>query len=381
MVKEKKTKSKPAGRSDGSAAASGLGVTDVALAERLQIQATRVICSSDMNYNTSSSLASTTLPGVDSSFKLDNFKQSVNIEVTKYENHDMEFEVKGISCAMANTLRRIMIAEIPTMAIEHVFIVNNTSIIQDEVLAHRLGLIPLNVDPRLFDFKATDETATERNTIVMKLKVECKKLPDGTIENEKVYSSQLVWLPNGSEMPEETATPAFETSQSEMFEMMGPVHDDILIAKLRPGQAIELECHCIKGVGEEHAKWSPVATTWYRLVPEVVLLEQPPLDVAKKLESELPGLITVASGGVVEVDDARRHGNVLEKVRRMSGEPEWSPYIQLRKCKDHFIFTIESTGAWRPHELFKEAVDRIVSKCDKVLEGLAKFPRTSFDYK
>ena len=54
MVKEKKTKSKPAGRSDASAAASGSGVTDAALAERLQIQATRVICSSDMNYNVSS---------------------------------------------------------------------------------------------------------------------------------------------------------------------------------------------------------------------------------------------------------------------------------------------------------------------------------------
>jgi hypothetical protein len=49
---------------------------------------------------TSSSLASTTIPGVDTSFKLDNFKQGLNIEVTKYENHDMEFEVKGISCAV-----------------------------------------------------------------------------------------------------------------------------------------------------------------------------------------------------------------------------------------------------------------------------------------
>jgi hypothetical protein len=50
---------------------------------------------------TSSSLASTTLPGVDSSFKLDHFKQGLNIEVTKYENHDMEFEIKGISCAVS----------------------------------------------------------------------------------------------------------------------------------------------------------------------------------------------------------------------------------------------------------------------------------------
>lgn len=54
---------------------------------------------------------------------------------------------------MANSLRRIMISEAPTMAIEHVFIVNNTSVIQDEVLSHRLGLVPLRVDPRLFQYK------------------------------------------------------------------------------------------------------------------------------------------------------------------------------------------------------------------------------------
>ena len=39
------------------------------------------------------------------------------------------------------------------MAIEKVFIYNNTSIIQDEVLAHRLGLIPIKADPRLFEYR------------------------------------------------------------------------------------------------------------------------------------------------------------------------------------------------------------------------------------
>lgn len=37
-----------------------------------------------------------------------------------------------------------------------------------------------------------------------------------------------------------------------------PVHDDILIAKLRPGQEIDLVCWCVKGIGRDHAKFSPV---------------------------------------------------------------------------------------------------------------------------
>jgi hypothetical protein len=59
-----------------------------------------------LTLQTSSSLASSSIPGVDSSFKLDNFKQGLNIEITKYEKHDMEFEVKGISCAVSRLSRR-----------------------------------------------------------------------------------------------------------------------------------------------------------------------------------------------------------------------------------------------------------------------------------
>lgn len=49
--------------------------------------------------------------------------------------------------------------------------------------------------------------------------------------------------------------------------------DDILIAKLRPGQEIEMELICEKGIGKTHAKWSPVSTAYYRLVPDIVIKE------------------------------------------------------------------------------------------------------------
>lgn len=42
------------------------------------------------------------------------------------------------------------------------------------------------------------------------------------------------------------------------------VHDDILVAKMRPGQQIEASCHAVKGIGRDHAKFSPVATATYR---------------------------------------------------------------------------------------------------------------------
>jgi DNA-directed RNA polymerase I and III subunit RPAC1 len=70
------------------------------------------------------------------------------------ENMEMEFDLIGVDPAIPNAFRRILLSDIPTMAFDKVFMFNNTSIIQDEVLAHRLGLIPLKADPRLFEFRA-----------------------------------------------------------------------------------------------------------------------------------------------------------------------------------------------------------------------------------
>lgn len=100
-----------------------------------------------------------------------------------------------------------------------------------------------------------------------------------------VLSNQLVWLPAGSELPEETtcrfasgqahlfAASEAEVSTSDLPPPPSAVHSDILLAKLRPGQTIQLEAHATKGIGKEHAKWSPVATAWYRLQPEVHMLQ------------------------------------------------------------------------------------------------------------
>jgi DNA-directed RNA polymerase I and III subunit RPAC1 len=62
------------------------------------------------------------------------------------------FELIGVDAPIANALRRILLSEVPSVAIDTVFITRNTSILQDEVLAHRLGLIPLSIDPRQFEF-------------------------------------------------------------------------------------------------------------------------------------------------------------------------------------------------------------------------------------
>jgi DNA-directed RNA polymerase I and III subunit RPAC1 len=83
---------------------------------------------------------------------LSRFKQNFELNILEHPHpNELVFEMIGCDVSFANALRRIMISEVPTMAIEHVYMWNNSSIMHDEVLAHRMGLVPIQVDPRLFE--------------------------------------------------------------------------------------------------------------------------------------------------------------------------------------------------------------------------------------
>jgi DNA-directed RNA polymerase I and III subunit RPAC1 len=78
--------------------------------------------------------------GVDNSWDLQQFKKDFQLVINRLDHEVMEFDMIGIDPAIANALRRILIAEVPTMAIEHVFMVNNTSIIQVWASSHDCGV-------------------------------------------------------------------------------------------------------------------------------------------------------------------------------------------------------------------------------------------------
>lgn len=84
-------------------------------------------------------------------------------------------ELKGIDAALANGLRRIIIAEIPTMAFHKVFLYQNTSVIPDELLVHRLGLLPIKVDSNEFETRKEDQDLNAENSLKFELRVVCRR--------------------------------------------------------------------------------------------------------------------------------------------------------------------------------------------------------------
>ncbi|ODV58787.1 DNA-directed RNA polymerase core subunit RPC40 [Ascoidea rubescens DSM 1968] len=313
-----------------------------------------------------SNVYSTDLPGVDGTsdfaWNLDTFKKNFDIRIHYLTDRSANFDLINIDTSIANAFRRIMIAEVPCVAVENIYIFNNTSVIQDEVLAQRIGLIPLKVDPDALSWidNTVDEKDrfTDENTIVLTLDVSCTRNPhppknvtDPKVlyKNSSVYARDLKFEPQGKQIEKFKDNP------------IAPCDPDILIAKLRPGQEISLRAHCILGIGSDHAKFSPVATASYRLLPVIKILKPIVLDEAKKFQKCFPsGVIGIDSKGEAYVKDPRKDTVSREVLRH----DEFKDKVKLGRNRQYFIFNIESTDAMPPEEIFFKSVRILKTKAE-----------------
>lgn len=310
-------------------------------------------------------------PDEDNSWNLENFKKQFFIQVHRNDRLHLEFDAVGIDAAIANAIRRILISEIPTMAIEYVYIMNNTSVIQDEVLSHRLGLIPILAPASEFtQFRRPAEgeqpAPTDADTIVLTLNVKCERNTEAAADcedpkelyiNGDVMSSMIKWTPMG------------EQERNLKDYKIGPVQDDILVAKLRPGQEIDLQMHAILGLGQDHAKFSPVAPASYRILPTITILEPIEGDDAEKFKKCFPrGVIKVVSdanakGGKKAVVRNARIDSVSRECLR---HEEFKGKVRLGRKRDHFLFSVESTGVEDADVLVIKAITVLRKKCEAI---------------
>eukprot|EP00604_Paraphysomonas_vestita_P001650 CAMPEP_0174822714 /NCGR_PEP_ID=MMETSP1107-20130205/17889_1 /TAXON_ID=36770 /ORGANISM="Paraphysomonas vestita, Strain GFlagA" /LENGTH=268 /DNA_ID=CAMNT_0016042471 /DNA_START=167 /DNA_END=973 /DNA_ORIENTATION=- len=256
------------------------------------------------------------------------------------------------------------------MAIETIYIQDNTSIIQDEVLSHRLGLVPILADPEQFEDFVKDSEPTDLNTIVFKLDVTCTNDPAKTVMNDSglltqtVYSGDFEWQPQGD--------------QAEKFtDPIRPVHSDIPLVILKGGQSVRLEAHCHKGIGKDHTKFSPCATASYRLMPDISFFEPVENTLADELVAMCPmGVFDIEDlGGSSRKGDKSKRRAIVARPRDCTMCREcirkdgWDRRVSLKRVARHFIFTVESTGILPPEEIVRRAIQVLKKKVGNI-QGL-----------
>jgi len=215
-------------------------------------------------------------------------KKEMKLRIHKMDKETMEIDFHNFHFSLINAYRRIVYKEVPTVCIEKVHIYNNTSSVPDEVLAHRLGLVPLDVPPDRFNNRVSDQQKfSEDTTVAFQLKVKCRGKPDsrgkggggeaeeggeaGGVVEKFVTTENLVWQPLGSQKSMYSGRPL-----GPLREELPPAasaaspHTHIMLAKLVPGQRIDAMAYAFRGTGAQHAKFTPGHVS-YRMMPKLTL--------------------------------------------------------------------------------------------------------------
>jgi DNA-directed RNA polymerase subunit D len=158
-----------------------------------------------------------------------------SIKILERDNNHIVIQFNNTPRQYVNALRRLSISQVPTFAIDDVVILENSSVMHDEAVAHRLGLIPLRTDlkrfvmPDLCDCKSTLGCSNCRVLLVLDAESQ---------EKTKVITS------------------AGLISEDEI---VTPVNKEIPIVALAPGQKLKFEAYARLGIGKNHAKWQPTS--------------------------------------------------------------------------------------------------------------------------
>jgi DNA-directed RNA polymerase subunit D len=240
---------------------------------------------------------------------------SEEYEVTFIDRDDRSarFLVRGVTPAFANGVRRAMIADVPTLSIDTVRVIENSSVMFDEQLALRLGLVPLTTPD---DYRPDD-------TVTLAIDVEG---PD------TAYSGDLV----------------------SSDEQVQPAEENVPIIELKEGQRLELEADAELGYGKDHAKHQGGVAVGYRHLQRVEVIGE-----KSEFEDDEPEIIRGVIDDDGELIDTESFGNDLSQ--RYPGKE-----LEVTDVPNAFVFDVETDGSMSVDELVLKAVESLEARAEEL---------------
>ena len=277
------------------------------------------------------------------------------------------------NAAQVNSLRRAIIADVPKMAITQVRFdqgiiqneegqsIESVNVLPDEVLAHRLAMIPI---PTFLDeFKFPEDDPANANL---------PKEQWGSPLSQIIYSLKKEGPAADSEESLVTVYASDLNVLGENKLQIKDEHKDIPITILTKGQYLELYAYATLGRGRDHAKWSPASAVTFQPRQKAVLKNATKAKVLFGLD------LTSSSGRKIDsklfkdkectdVDSVLDLEKALHQVGYGTGrEDAFADAIVLEDIKGEYVFSFESDGALSPEEVFNRACEELVGRFEKI---------------
>jgi DNA-directed RNA polymerase subunit D len=261
----------------------------------------------------------------------------MEITIIRKQDNVIHFLAEGIDVAFANALRRTMLTRLPAMAVDEVLVIENTSVMYDEMLAHRLGLIPLVTD--LDSYNLPEDCDCEgRGCSLCQVTLTLEQ--EAGDEDLVVYSGDMV-----SQDPK-----------------VVPASNEIPLVKLAPHQRLIIEAYARLGRGVENAKFQPVSTVSYKYVPIV--------EVNKEKCTNCGDCVEVCPKNILLVEDeAISTQNTLDCSLCEACVEVCEPgAITIDSKSDSFLFRVESTGSLTPEIIVEKSAELLKERIRLALD-------------
>lgn len=258
-------------------------------------------------------------------------KMTIKLEKLKDEKkrNKVSFLFKNSDDVFVNTVRRLIVEEVPTLAVEDLEIKDNGSALYDEMLGLRIGLCPLKTDLKSYDLKSKCKCGGV-GCAKCELKITLKASKKGYVYAEEAQS----------------------TDPDCIF-----VYPKMPLSKLLSKQKIDVTMTAILGKGKDHAKWIPGLPLYRR---EPVIKVDGKIADPQKIVSNCPQGVFALKGNSIEV--------VKDKVHDCS---DCQQCVDLDKNisvegSGNFIFTLESWGQLSCKEILSQSAEILIEKIEEM---------------
>ena len=261
----------------------------------------------------------------------------MEITIIHKEDDVVHFLVEGVDVAFANALRRTMLTRLPAMAIDEVLVLENTSVMYDEMLAQRLGLIPIVTV--LEDYNLPQDCDCEGKGCSL---CQCTL----TLEIEAGDEETIVYARDLSSQDPKIV----------------PASGDIPLVKLAPKQRLIIEAYARLGTGMENAKFQSVATVAYKYVPLVT--------VDKSKCDQCGACVEICPKNILRLDgDTISTQNTLDcSLCEICVDVCEPGAITIDSKLDSFLFKVESSGALSPEEIVEKSAELLKERIRVALD-------------